>query len=87
MSNQPNINPETTQVPIKGDCGHVFPVALARLRDGAEFKCPQCGQADRFDEAGMQAAAKDIENFKSKRPGDWLGSMIGDYIAKSRPSE
>jgi hypothetical protein len=81
---QPNFDPDKTLVPVEGDCGHVFKVPLARLEDGMEFACPECGQTDSFDEADIEAAKKDVEKFNAEAPSDLMGSVLGKFLSRKK---
>lgn len=84
MPKQPNFDPDTTLVPVEGDCGHVFKVPLARLEDGKEFTCPECGQTDSFDEADIEAAKKDVEKFNAETPSDLMGTVLGKFLTRKK---
>jgi hypothetical protein len=84
VSKQVNIDPDKTLIPVEGDCGHVFKVPLARLEDGQEFACPECGQTDSFDEADIEAAKKDVAKFNSDTPRDLMVTVLGNFLSRKK---
>lgn len=73
---------EKTSIPVRGDCGHSFPVPIARLQDGAPFECPICGQPDRVDEAALLAARTQLAELASTCGSDSLALLIGEILAR-----
>jgi hypothetical protein len=78
-----DIEPEETEVPIKGECGHLYRVPLARLRDGADFTCPFCGQPDRFDEAAVREAQEKFAKLGESEPRGGLARKISSFLSSS----
>lgn len=76
------VDPELYNVLVTGDCGHLFPVALARI-DGADFACPSCGQVDRLDDAALAAAKEELARLKAEGKLDQLGTVVSEFIAQS----
>lgn len=76
---------ETTSIPIRGDCGHNFPVPLARLQDGVPFDCPVCGQSDRVDEAALLAARDQLAALADTCGSDSLAALIRQILARIEP--
>lgn len=77
------VDPDKTQVLVTGDCGHIFPVPLARLEDGADFTCPTCGQVDRLDEEAVLAAKEELAEMRAKGPLHELGQLVSDFFERS----
>lgn len=87
MSNAPAINltdydSEKLHIPIRADCGHAFPVPLARLEDGREFTCPVCGRIDNLDADAREAAKAEIAALRAQGKVDHLSSIVGSTIDK-----
>jgi hypothetical protein len=78
------IEPEKTEVPIKGECGHLYTVPLARLQDGAEFTCPLCGQPDRFDEAAVNDAKGKFAKLGEAEPRDGIARRISAFLGSNK---
>jgi hypothetical protein len=78
----PSNDPELVHVLVTGNCGHHFPVPIARI-DGAEFACPVCGQADRLDAAALAEARQELERMRSRGPLDELGTIVDGYLSRS----
>ncbi len=76
--------PETTQVPVRGDCGHIYLVPLARLADGAEFHCSTCGQADRFDEEAVKATIEELAELQKEEGTEGFAARVGAFLAGKR---
>lgn len=76
-------DPEKNHVLVRGDCGHIFPVPLARLEDGADFTCPACGEVDRLDEEALQAAREDLAGLRAKGPLNELGKIVSDFVSRA----
>jgi hypothetical protein len=81
-SPSPPTDPELVHVLVTGDCGHTFPVPVARI-DGADFACPVCGQIDRLDEEALAAAREEIEKLRAKGPLDELGTIVDDHLSRA----
>ena len=77
------VDPEKAHVLVTGDCGHNFPVPLARLEDGADFTCPTCGQVDRLDEEAVRVAKEELEQMRARGPLHELGQLVSDFFEKS----
>ncbi|MCC6827024.1 MAG: hypothetical protein IT550_02180 [Novosphingobium sp.] len=69
-----------TLVPVTANCGHVFPVPLARVNDGESFACPVCGKVDRFDEADRSATTAELAARQSNGTLDRIGLAIRDFV-------
>lgn len=79
--------PEKTQVPVRGDCGHIFTVPLLRLQDGAEFKCPVCGQADSIDAEALRAAEEELASLSEKGTMTDYTRGIGAFLERARTNK
>jgi len=77
-------DPEMTEVPVRGDCGHVFTVPIARMKDGAEFNCPVCGQADSFDEEDLASAEEDLAQLQETEGAEGFAARLRSFIGKDR---
>jgi hypothetical protein len=76
-------DPEKVHILVTGNCGHTFPIPLARIEDGADFACPSCGELDRLDDAALQAARDDLAKLRKKGPLDELGTIVSDFLSRS----
>jgi hypothetical protein len=77
------VDPEKAHVLVTGDCGHMYPVPLARLEDGADFTCPTCGHVDRLDEEALRAAKEELAQMRAKGPLHELGQLVSDFFERS----
>jgi len=73
--------PEKTSIPVRGECGHVFTAPLARMRDGAEFKCPVCGQPDRFDDDAVRRQKEAFAKMRAEGTLDEMAAQISEYLS------
>lgn len=78
--------PDKTEIPVRGDCGHIFTTALARLQDGAEFQCPVCGEFDRFDDNAISQAKEILSKMGEKGPLDSFAARVNAFLDTIRPS-
>ncbi|MCK9540503.1 MAG: hypothetical protein M0R03_00550 [Novosphingobium sp.] len=76
-------DPENIQVPVRADCGHIFPVAVARMLDGGEFTCLVCGATDRFDEEALRVARQEVAGLREKNGANSFTSLIDEVLAKA----
>lgn len=62
----PSLDLRQTYIPVRADCGHIFPVSVLRLVDGAEFVCPQCGVTDRIEDQALADARAQLDGRKEE---------------------
>ena len=77
-----DVDPDKAHVLVTGDCGHTFPVPLARLEDGADFTCHICGQVDRLDEEALRVAKEELAEMRAKGPLHELGQLVSDFFER-----
>ncbi len=75
-SANPTINLQKTSIPIRADCGHIFPVPVLRLADGKEFSCPECGQVDHIDDEALADAKAQLAARDDKDSRDLLSKLV-----------
>lgn len=68
---------------MTANCGHTFPVPLARVSDGESFACPVCGKVDRFTEADRSATTEELAARQSTGSLDRIGQAIRNFVGKS----
>jgi hypothetical protein len=73
----------SVRVPVTGDCGHQFEVAIAgKDLETLEFACPDCGVTDRFTPDQITGIMADYERAKRAAIQQLRGD-VGDMLAKA----
>ena len=75
-SANPTIDLQKASIPVRADCGHIFPVPVPRLVDGQEFSCPECGQVDRIDDEALADARTQLAARDDQGSRDLLSKLV-----------
>ena len=70
----------TGHVPVRGDCGHEFEVAIAGIEN--DFECPVCGAKDRFSEEQLRSIKDQIGKAAAKFGAEQYAEALRKSLAR-----